>query len=382
MWKAATAAVIAALTVCACSAQKQSASEREASVTQAVFGKTPAGETIDIFTLVNAHGVEMRVISYGGILTSLKVPDRNGRVDDIVLGFDSLDGYVKNPPYFGAIVGRYGNRIAKGRFRLDGKTYALATNNGPNHLHGGIKGFDKVVWRGEPFKNGGAAGVVFTHTSPDGDEGYPGALSMRVTYTLNDRDEVVIDYEATTDMATPVNLTHHSYFNLAGDGSRDVLDHVLTLDAGRYTPVDANLIPTGEIASVEGTPFDFRKPAPIGGRIGQDDPQLKKGNGYDHNFVLALTGNGLVHAAHVMEPTTGRVLDVSTTEPGVQFYTGNFLDGSLTGKSGHVYKQRYGFCLETQHFPDSPNQPGFPSTILRPGQTYHSKTVYAFSVAR
>ena len=335
-----------------------------------------------MFTLTNVHGMEVRLISYGGIVTSIRVPDRSGRFDDVVLGHDDAAGYVKdNSPYFGAIIGRYGNRIAKGVFTLDGHTYHLATNNGPNHLHGGNRGFDKVVWQGEEFKNADGQGVIFRYTSPDGEEGYPGTLKARVTYTLTDRDELMVDYSATSDKATPVNLTHHSYFNLTGI-TRDVLDHELTINADRYTPVDATLIPTGSIDSVEGTPFDFRKPAAIGSRIGQDDEQLRNGKGYDHNFVLNRTGEGLVPAAHVYEPSSGRVLDVSTTEPGLQFYSGNFLDGSITGKSGKAYPQRWGFCLETQHFPDSPNQPAFPSTILRSGIEFRSRTVFAFSVQR
>ena len=349
---------------------------------KATFGTTPNGEAVDIYTLTNPQGMEVRAITLGGIITSIRVPDKNGKFDDVALGFDSLDGYIKNPPFLGAIIGRYGNRIGKGRFTLDGKTYTLAINNKPNHLHGGIKGFDKAVWKAESFKKDDAVGVAFTHTSPDGDEGYPGALSMRVTYTLTAGNAIEVDYEATTDKATPVNMTQHTYFNLAGDGSRDVLDHVMTIYASRYTPVDSTLIPTGELAPVEGTPFDFRMPMAIGARIGANDSQIKYGNGYDHNFVVDRTGDGLVPAAHVVEPTTGRVLDVSTTEPGMQFYTGNFLDGSVTGKSGHVYKQRMGFCLETQHFPDSPNKPSFPNTILRPGETYRSKTVFTFSVRK
>jgi len=349
-------------------------------VNKAVFGTTPAGETVDVYTLTNAQGMEVRAITFGGIITSLRVPDRDGKFDDVALGFDNLEGYLKNPPFLGAIIGRYGNRIAKGRFTLDGKTYTLAINNSPNHLHGGIKGFNKAVWKAESFKKDEAVGVIFTHTSPDGDEGYPGALSVRVTYTLTPQNQLEVDYEATTDKATPLNLTQHTYFNLAGDGSRDVLDHVVTIHASRFTPVDATLIPTGELASVEGTALDFRMPNAIGARIGSTDPQVRLGNGYDHNFVLDRNAEGLVPAAHVVEPTTGRVLDVSTTEPGMQFYTGNFLDGSLTGKAGHVYKRRMGFCLETQHFPDSPNKPAFPSTILRPGETFRSKTIFAFSV--
>ncbi len=358
------------------------AAVKEGSVDKAEFGKTPEGETVDAYTLTNSEGMQIRAITFGGIITSIRVPDRTGKLDDVALGFDNLESYLRNPPYFGAIIGRYGNRIGRGRFTLDGKTYTLAINNRPNHLHGGNKGFDKVVWQAEPFKNADSVGVVFTHTSPDGDEGYPGTLSLRVSYTLNDKNELAFDYEATTDKATPVNLTQHSYFNLGGEGNGDILGHVMTIYASRITPVDQNLIPTGELAPVEGTPFDFRKPAAIGARIADNDTQIRYGNGYDHNFVLDRNGEGLVMAAHVEDPVTGRVLEVSTTEPGMQFYTGNFLDGTLTGKSGKVYKQRSGFALETQHFPDSPNKPEFPNTILKPGETYRSKTVYAFSVMR
>jgi aldose 1-epimerase len=359
----------------------QTITPKEASVTKAMFGTTPAGEVVDVYTLTNPQGMEVRAITFGGIITSLRVPDADGRLGDVVLGFDKLEDYLKNPAFIGPIVGRYANRIANGRFTLDGQTYKLATNNGPNHLHGGNKGFDKAVWKAESFKKNDVVGVIFTHTSPDGDEGYPGTLSMRVSYTLTPRNELEVDYEATTDKATPVNLTQHTYFNLAGDGTRDVLGHRLTLQASRYTPVDATLIPSGGLATVEGTPFDFRMQTSIGARIDQDDVQLRYGNGYDHNYVIDRTGEGLVPAAHVMEPTTGRVLEVSTTEPGMQLYTGNFLDGTLKGKNGSVYAKRTGFCLETQHFPDSPNKPTFPNTILRPGETYRSKTVFAFSVS-
>jgi aldose 1-epimerase len=355
---------------------------KEGSVNKAEFGKTPAGETVDIYTLTNSEGMEVRAITFGGIITSIRVPDRNGKLDDVALGFNTLDGYLKNPPYFGAIIGRYGNRIGKGQFTLDGKTYSLAINNRPNHLHGGVKGFDKVVWKAESFKNADNVGLVFTHTSPDGDEGYPGALSLRVTYTLNNKNEIAFDYEASTDKATPLNLTQHSYFNLAGEGSGDILSHVMTINASKITPVDQTLIPTGELASVEGTPFDFRKPTPIGERIAANDPQIRFGNGYDHNFVVDRNGNGLVLAAHVEEPKSGRVLEISTTEPGMQFYTGNFLDGTLTGKSGRPYARRTGFALETQHYPDSPNKPSFPNTILKPGESYRSKTVFAFKVTK
>ncbi len=358
------------------------ASGKSPAVTRAPFGQTPDGEAVESFTLTNAHGIELRAISYGGIIVSLRVPDRDGRRDDVVLGHDDLAGYLAKPSFFGALVGRYGNRIAGGRFTLDGRTYTLATNNGPNHLHGGVRGFDKRVWKAEPFERPGTAGLVLTRTSPDGEEGYPGNLAVRVTYTLTDHDEIGFEYFATTDKPTVVNLTQHSYFNLAGDGKRDVLGHELMIDADRFTPVDKTLIPTGVLATVAGTPFDFRKPAAIGARIGADDEQLRNGGGYDHNFVLNRRGQGGAPAMRIFEPTTGRTLDIATTEPGVQFYSGNFLDGSITGKAGHVYGKRYGFCLETQHFPDSPNHPRFPSTVLRPGQEYRSKTVLKFGIRR
>ncbi|OFW07906.1 MAG: galactose mutarotase [Acidobacteria bacterium RIFCSPLOWO2_02_FULL_67_36] len=353
-------------------------------MTRAPFGKTPDGTAVDIYTFSNGHGVEIKATTYGGIITSLKVPDRAGTAGDIVLGFDTLAGYVNGPPppYFGAIIGRYGNRIGKAQFTLDGTTYKLAANNGPNHLHGGNKGFDKVVWAGELLKTADGVGVAFTRTSPDGEEGYPGSLKVRVTYTLTEKDELIVAYHATTDKATPVNLTQHSYFNLAGEGSGDILGHELSIDADRYTPVDDTLIPAGQLAPVQGTPFDFRTPTAIGARIDANDPQLTNGKGYDHNWVLNRTGAGLQHAARVVEPTTGRTLDIATTEPGIQFYAGNFLDGTITGKGGHVYNHRTGFCLETQHYPDSPNKPGFPSTILKPGQEYSTKTVFTFGVTK
>jgi aldose 1-epimerase len=354
-----------------------------ASVTRASFGTTPDGTPVDVYTLTNAHGIRMRVLTYGGIVQSLETPDRAGKLDDVVLGFDDLQGYVKSSPYFGAIVGRYGNRIAGGRFTLDGKTYKLATNNGPNALHGGIKGFDKVVWAAQQFKSDSGVGVVLTHTSPDGDEGYPGTLNAKVTYTLTDRDELAIDYEATTDKATPVNLTNHSYWNLAGEGARDILGHVLTIESSAIVPVDSTLIPTGSLMPVAGTPFDFRSPTAIGARIEDKHQQIQFGKGYDHTFVLdGARQNGVAHAAHVAEPTTGRTLDVYTTEPGVQFYSGNFLDGTITGKRGRVYGHRSGLALETHHYPDSPNRPNFPSTILRPGQIYRTHTVYKFGTEK
>ena len=351
-----------------------------AGLTRARFGSTPDGTGVDVFTLRNRRGVEIRAISYGAILTSISVPDREGRFADVVLGFDTLDGYLRPHPYFGAVVGRYGNRIGKAQFTLDGHTYRLAANNGPNHLHGGVRGFDKFVWNAEPLT--GAAGVTFSRTSPDGEEGYPGNLTVRVTYTLTDENELTIEYGASTDKPTPVNLTNHSYFNLAGHDSGNILAHEVTLHADRFTAVDGTLIPTGELRSVEGTPFDFRRPTAIGARIRQRHEQLEFGRGYDHNGVLNRRGEGLQPAASAYDPRSGRQLDVATTEPGVQFYTGNFLDGSVTGKRGTVYEHRSGFCFETQHFPDSPNKPDFPSTILRPGAEYRSRTVFRFGVGQ
>ena len=352
------------------------------------FGMTHRGEAVSLYTLKNAHGMEGKVLDYGGIIVSLRVPDRNGRLDDVVLGFDSLGDYERGSPYFGAIIGRYGNRIARGRFTLDGRTYTLATNNGPNHLHGGVRGFDKVIWSVTPFQRSDSVGLVMNYTSPDGEEGYPGTLRATVTYTLTDKNEFIFDYQATTDRPTPVNLTQHSYFNLAGDGKGDILGHVVTLNADRFTPVDSTLIPTGEVKSVAGTPFDFRTSTAIGARIDRNDEQLRYGRGYDHNFVLNKGGRGgkggiegdVTLAAHVYEPTTGRVMEISTTEPGLQFYSGNFLDSTLRGKQGVVYGRRSGFAMETQHFPDSPNKPAFPSTILRPGEEYRSRTIYRFGV--
>jgi len=351
------------------------------SITREPFGVTAQGDSVALFTMTNANGVEVRVITYGGIIVSLKTPDREGRPADIVLGFDSLPPYLTRSPYFGAIIGRYGNRIAHGRLILDGETYTLTTNDGPNHLHGGDRGFDKVVWDAEPFEHETDRGLILRYTSADGEEGYPGTLRATVTYTLTDDDRLQFDYLATTDEATPVNLTQHSYFNLAGAGGDDVLGQELMIRASAFTPVDSTLIPTGEIRPVEGTPFDFRTPTPIGARIDADDPQIHTGRGYDHNFVLDRAGDGLELAARVTDPASGRTLEIRTTEPGLQFYSGNFLDGTITGKGGRVYGHRGGFCLETQHFPDSPNEPSFPSTILRPGQEYRSRTVLAFGVA-
>ena len=352
-----------------------------AGVRRESFGAAPDGRPVDAYTFASAGGIEVRVITFGAIIASLRTPDRRGTLDDIVLGHDDVAGYLASNAYFGAVVGRYGNRIANGRFVLDGREVNLSTNDGPNHLHGGATGFDKAVWGAQPFEGDAERGVALTHRSPDGDQGYPGTLEATVTYTLTDDDELVVEYAATTDRATPVNLTQHSYFNLAGHGARDVLDHELAIHATHFTPVDERLIPTGELAPVADTPFDFRRPTRIGARIEGSDVQLQRGRGYDHNFVLSRPDSGLAFAARLIEPAGGRVLEVHTTEPGVQFYSGNFLDGSAVGKGGRRYARRTGLCLETQHFPDSPNQPHFPTTILRPGGEYRSRTVFAFSVS-
>jgi len=348
------------------------------SCSKEVFGKTADGEVVDVYTLVNANGMRVRIMTYGAILLLLEVPDKKGRLADIVLGHDTLDEYLAGHPYFGAIVGRCGNRIGKGKFTLDGVDYQLATNNGENHLHGGIKGFDKVVWGSKEVSGDGEVGVKLNYVSADGEEGYPGNLSCGVTYTLTNDDELRIAYEATTDKATPLNLTHHSYFNLAGHAWGEILNHELMLVADRFTPVDSGLIPTGELRSVKGTPMDFTRSTKIGSRITEDDEQLKFGGGYDHNFVLSSGGGELTLAARVHERLSGRVMEIYTTEPGIQFYSGNFLDGTNVGKGGNIYNYRNGFCLETQHFPDSPNKPEFPSVILRPGEKMKSLTVYKF----
>lgn len=349
-------------------------------ISKAPFGTLPDGTAVDLFTMVNANGMEVRASNYGGIITALLVPDGSGKVSDVTLGLKSFDDYVKNPPYFGAIIGRYGNRIAKGQFKIDDQTYKLPKNDGPNTLHGGVKGFDKVVWQAEPFEKEDSVGVIFTYTSKDGEEGFPGNLQTRVTYTLTDKNELSFDYHATTDKPTVVNLTQHAYFNLAGDGNGDVLGHEFTIYANEYTPVNKQLIPTGKLAPVTDTPFDFRNKVKLAERVTADHEQIKFAGGIDHNFVLNRKQPGLMLAARVSEPTTRRVMEVHTTEPGVQFYTGNFLDDKLAAKPGKPYARHSGFCLETQHYPDSPNQPEFPSTVLRPGEEYNSKTVYTFSV--
>ncbi len=371
-----------AVTLCSCDTTKQwmrsGPAKTEMSRSVKPFGTTPDGQAVRLYTLRNTQGMTAEIMTYGAIVVSLTAPDKDGNFNDIVLGYDNLADYIKVSPYFGAIVGRYGNRIGKGKFTIDGTAYTLATNDGENHLHGGLKGFDKVVWDDAPVDRSDAVGVKLSYLSQDGEEGYPGNLKVSVTYLLTNRNELRIEYEATTDKATPVNVTHHGYFNLTG-AERNILDHELMLNADRFTPVDAGLIPTGELRPVEGTPMDFRKRTAIGARIDNDYEQLKFGGGYDHNWVLNQKGDGMTQAAEVYEPTTGRLMTVRTTEPGIQFYAGNFLDGTITGKDGVVYKHRYGFCLETQHYPDSPNKPDFPSTILRPGRVYETTTVYAFS---
>lgn len=375
----ATCCGVLLLTSCAEAPKSQPPKENKplATTTKAPWGKTQDGKPVDLYTLTNANGMKARITNYGGIVVSLEAPDRSGKMGDVVLGFDSLDPYLVKHPYFGALVGRYGNRIGKAQFTLNGKTYKLAANNGVNALHGGLRGFDKVVWEAQGSPEGSV--MQLNYLSKDGEEGYPGNLSVRVVYALTDSNELQIEYLATTDKDTPLNLTNHTYFNLAGGG--DVLKHKMQIMADKFTPVDAGLIPTGELKPVAGTPFDFNAATEIGERIAADDEQIRRGGGYDHNFVLTSGGGKLAPAARVTEPTTGRVLEVLTTEPGVQFYTGNFLDGSLTGKGGVKYEKRSAFCLETQHFPDSPNKPNFPSAILRAGGQYKSTTVFRFSTA-
>lgn len=349
------------------------------------FGSMEDGRAVALYTLSNAHGLEVKITTYGGTIISLKAPDRDGRPEEVVLGFDKLSGYTNGKyyeegPYFGAIIGRYGNRIAEGKFTLEGQEYTLAKNNGPNHLHGGIKSFDKVLWEAEPFNTAEAAGLKLRYMSPHMEEGYPGTLTVEVSYSLTNDNELKIEYQATTDKTTVVNLTNHAYFNLTGNTKRDILAHQVMINAGRFVPVSENLIPTGDLQEVSGTPFDFTNPQTIGDRIKADHPQLTYARGFDHTWVLNGPNGESKLAATVYEPGSGRFLEAYTTEPGVQFYTGNFLTGKLTGRGGTVYKQRYGLCLETQHFPDSPNQPQFPSTELKPGETYRSQTSYRFSV--
>jgi aldose 1-epimerase len=377
---AACSLVLCSLTVASCETTNLAPA---ASGVPLSFGTLPTGDDVLEYQLNNKNGMRVSILNYGGIVQSIWVPDRNGEIGDVVLGFDELGAYLAKSQYFGCITGRYANRIAKGKFSLDGKTYTLATNNEPNHLHGGDRGFDKRVWKAEFAKNNHGDAVVLTHVSPDGDQGYPGALTTKVTYTLTDDNELRIDYEATTTKPTVLNLTNHSYFNLAGAGKGTILDHVLTMQADRFNPTDATNIPTGELRPVAGTPFDFRQPTSIGQRIETADEQLKVGQGYDHNYIFKDSRDGVLEkkVARVVDPKSGRVLEVSTTEPGIQLYTGNFLNG-MEGKYGLHYVRRGAFCLEAQTFPDAPNQQNFPSAVLRPGETYRQTTIYHFSVEK
>lgn len=358
---------------------KAASTPSDSEVTSMPFGKTREGEVVEKFTLRNANGMEVDIISWGAAITRILVPDRNGNLADVALAFDKLEPYLDRNPYFGSVVGRYGNRIAKGRFTLNGVEYKLATNDGENHLHGGERGFDRRLWKAKTSTSPEGQSVELTYVSPDGEEGYPGTLTATVTYTLTPQNAIRMEYRATTDKDTIVNLTNHAYFNLAGHGNGTILDHVLMIDADRFTPVDRGLIPTGELRPVQGTPFDFRKPTAIGARINVNDEQLKFGGGYDHNFVLNGQMGTMRLAARVVEPKSGRTLEVHTTEPGIQFYSGNFLDG-VAGKEGKTYPYRGGFCLESQHFPDSPNKPNFPSTVLKAGEEYRTTTEYRFGV--
>lgn len=348
-------------------------------ISKAPFGKIPEGIAVDIYTLRNSNGMEARIMTYGGIVVSLKTPDKSGKFDDVVMGYDTLDAYITRNPFFGALVGRYGNRIAKGKFSLNGKTYSLATNNnGVNHLHGGIKGFDKVVWAAKALETSNGPALQLSYLSKDGEEGFPGNLSVTATYTVTPDNALRLDFEATTDKPTICNLTHHSYFNFHGGG--DVMGYLVQINAEKFTPVDVTLIPTGELRPVAGTPLDFRKPTAIGARIDSDDEQLEFAKGYDHNWVFDKPLGQLGVVARVVDKASGRSMEVLTTEPGMQFYTGNHLDGTIIGKGGQAYERRHAFCMEPQHFPDSPNQPHFPSVELKPGQVYKNTIIYKFSV--
>ena len=365
---------LAAACVCLSSCSgKAPAGKGKPTVEKAAYGKMPDGRPVDIFTLTNANGMRVKLTNYGAITVSVEAPDRAGKLADVTLGYDTLDGWFTSKSYFGATVGRYANRIAKGKFSLDGQTYTLATNNGENALHGGLKGFDKVLWNAETVQLPNAVGVKFTYTSKDGEEGYPGNLSVTALYMLTNDNEFKVEFTATTDKATVVNLAHHSYWNLGGAAAGDILGHELLLEADQYTPVDAGLIPTGELKAVAGTPMDFTKPTAIGARIAQVE------GGYDHNFVLRNQTGKVALAARVVDPKSGRIMEIFTDQPGIQFYSGNFLDGTVTGKGGVVYKKHQGFCLETQHYPDSPNRPNFPSVVLRPGETYKHVMIHKFS---
>jgi len=369
---------LAAASLAGCASQSMSTSTK-ASITSAPFGKTADGTAVEIYTLRNARGAQARIMTYGGIVQSLSLPDKNGQYADIVLGYDNLQGYIDKTPYFGALIGRYGNRIGGAQFTLDGATYTLAANDGPNTLHGGLRGFDKVVWQAQPLLGGEGPKLVLSYLSKDGEEGFPGNLAVTATYTLTDNNELKLEFTATTDKATVLNLTHHSYFNLAGEGNGDILGHILYINADQTTPVDSKLITTGEFKSVDGTPFDFRTPTAIGARINDPDPILQYGPGYDHNWVVNKPMGQFGLMARVTEPVSGRVMEVWSDEPGLQFYAGNFLDGTIKGKGGVAYPRRSAFCMEPQHYPDSPNKSNFPSVVLRPGQTYHNTIEYKFS---
>ncbi|MGH2270916.1 aldose epimerase family protein [Anaerohalosphaeraceae bacterium U12dextr] len=366
------------LTLCSCSLPSRMTSQKgQAMIEKKPFGQVD-GQNVDLYVLTNANGLKASITNYGGIMTSLIVPDKNGKMEDILLGYDNVAAYVKETPYFNALIGRYGNRIGKAKFTLDGKTYTLAANDKENSLHGGVKGFDKVIWTAEGIQTDHGVGVKLAYLSKDMEEGYPGNLLVNVTYMLTNNNELIIEYRAMTDKATVCNLTNHNYYNLTGNAKDSILNHVLMINADKFTPVDAGLIPTGELRPVKGTPMDFTKPSVIGARVNDADEQIKFGGGYDHNWVLNKKGGEMSLAATLYEPTSGRVMEVWTEEPGVQFYSGNFLNGTITGKGGVVYKQRWGMCLETQHFPDSPNKPHFPTTTLRPGELYQTKTVHKF----
>jgi aldose 1-epimerase len=353
------------------------------SITKSDFGTTPDGQAVEIYTLHNSKGAEARIMTYGGIVQKLVMPDKNGNMEDIVLGFDTLDGYTgTNDPYFGALIGRYGNRIGAGTFTLEGQTYTLAKNNNGNSLHGGIKGFDKVVWTAKPSVGIHGPQLVLAYVSKDGEEGYPGNLEVTAIYTLTEDNALKLEYTARTDKPTVVNLTHHSYFNLAGQGNGDILGDIVYINADQTTPVDSGLIPTGAFADVTGTPFDFRTPTTPGARINDPDPVLQYGPGYDHNWVINKPLGKFGLMARVVEPNSGRVMEVWSDQPGLQFYTGNFLDGSITGKDGKVYQKHYALCMEPQHYPDSPNKPNFPTTELKPGETYHNTIEYKFSTVK
>ncbi|HTE33730.1 MAG TPA: aldose epimerase family protein [Chryseolinea sp.] len=380
-----TLASVSILIMASCNPKKEIPAETKAdtvaqvaSINESMFGSLPSGTAVSLYHLKNANGMEVNISNYGGIITSIKVPDKNGVFEDVVLGYDSLSGYIKAPSFFGALVGRYGNRIANGKFKLDGKTYTLAVNNGKNHLHGGLKGFDKVTWNAAPSSTSDSATLKLTYLSRDMEEGYPGNLKVTVIYTLTNDNALKISYEATTDKKTVVNLTNHSYFNLSGNTKRDILDHSLQLDASKFIPVDEGLIPTGEIKPVKGTPFDFTSPTVVGSRINDKDPQLVVGRGYDHCFVFDKPAGSMAKVGTLSDSVSGRYMELYTTEPGTQIYTGNFLDGSVTGKFNTVYKQRYAICLETQHYPDSPNRPKFPTVVLNPGDVYKTQTIFKF----